>query len=173
MYAKYLIKIQAIMIFAALLFMPLVGFCNDSAQDGKVKFVAFVFRVCAKGLVSVSDMEKLKYNAINKIDKMDKPGFHAWYMDFYEHVDTFPFFSEQYGLKENLSKDEAIEKIKKLDKQQLYLIIDSLPDIVISNEFKRRFFKKHEQEPNGNDTAKFFDSMGKWISEIKKKYLGE
>jgi formate dehydrogenase maturation protein FdhE len=188
---KYLFLILAIFVFVAILSMPLKAFCKDSAidnedasrvnnqskpqekEDNQTRLIALVFRISAKGLVSVSDMEKLKKTAIERIDKMDKSAFHARYMDFYEHVYDYPFFTVKYRLYKELSKDEAIEKIKKLDKQQAYLIIDSLPDIVISNEFKRRFFKKQEQIPNGNDMTKFFDSMGKWINEIKKKYLGQ
>jgi len=188
---KYLFLILAIFVFVAILSMPLKAFCKDSAidnedavrvnnqskpqekEDNQTRLIALVFRIFAKGLVSVSDMEKLKKTAIERIDKMDKSAFHSWYMDFYEHVYDYPFFTVKYGLYKELSKDEAIEKIKKLDKQQAYLIIDSLPDIVISNEFKRRFFKKQEQIPKGNDITKFFDSMGKWIDEIKKKYLGQ
>jgi hypothetical protein len=125
----------------------------------------------AKGFIAVVDVEKLKQNSVARINKMDEERFYARYMDFYEHLYDQPLFSETYGLREDLSREEAVEKIKTLDKPRMYAIIDSLPDVVINNEFKRYLFKNKKQAPQGTDPNSFWNSIGAWIDTIK--YLAQ
>lgn len=189
---KVFIKAILIAFLITILFSHNLGFCQKNLQPitpnnaidnsglqtaekdkAEYQIIGFAFRVLAKGFVSMADMEKLKINAINKINKMDEASFHARYMDFYEHIQDDQFFTGKFRLHKDMNKPEAIEKIKSLDKAKLSKIIDSVPDIVVANEFKRYLFKNNQEPPKSNDVKNIFDSFRRMMDEIKQKYLGK
>ncbi len=147
---------------------------QDTEKDNaEIKFIGFVFRILAKGLITAADIGQLKINSIDKINKMDEGSFHARYLDIYEHLHDCHFFTSNYGLRENMTREEAIEKIRLLDRQKMYAIVDALPDTVIANEFKRYLYKNKMETPKADEIEKFFEVIKKMLGEIKRKYLGE
>ena len=148
--------------------LPKAESSNESAQ---VKVIGYMFRALAKGLVATSDINSLKTSNIAKINKMSQENFHARYMDVYEHIYDCRFFTENYGLHEDMTKAEAIEKIRSLDKDKLYAIVDAVPDTLIASEFNRFMFKNKQEPPDPSDKKSFLDSLNKMVEYLKKKYL--
>lgn len=144
---------------------------EEDNEDVQTKMIALTFRVLAKAFISVSDTEALKEGAITRISKMGEERFRTRYADFYEHIYDRPVFTNKFGLYKDLTKEEAVVRIKALDKQRLYTFVDSLPDIVISNEFKRYLFKSNKEMPPGKDEDGLWDAVGRWIEAIKQKYV--
>ena len=144
---------------------------NERYYSAQTKIVAVSFKVLAKGFISTTDLERLKGNIINKILSMSDESFHARYMDIYEHVYDSSFFVNKYGLYEGLTRQEAISKVKSMDKAKLIAAIDALPDDLIYDEFHRFLFKNRQEAPDANNSKRLFDSLNKMIEYLKKKYL--
>jgi hypothetical protein len=142
---------------------------NDEGTQDKV--IAYTFRLLAKGFVAAVDLGKLKTGASTRISKMDDAYFRARYLDIYEHVYEQPLFTKTYGLDQDLTKAEAIAEIQGFDKPQLYALIDAVPDVVITNEFKRYLWKKKEELPKGDNPNNFIKTMSRMIDDFKRKYL--
>lgn len=147
------------------------GVYNDVTSKDTV--FAFIFKILAKAYISTADIEVLKKENINKINKMDEEGFHWLYLDFYEHISKVSFINVNYGLNEDISKEEAVSKIKLLDKQKLYAIIDSLPNEIIISEFKRYLSNNNRQVPQIDSVSQVRQSLGQMIESIKNKYIGK
>jgi hypothetical protein len=141
---------------------------NESAQ---VKIIGYTFRLLAKGIVAASDINSLKAKNMEKLNKMSRESFHARYLDIYEHLYEVPFFTKNYGLNKDTTKEEVMEKIKGLDKDKLYAAVDALPDTLIANEFNRFMFKNKQAVPNSADKKGFLDSLNQMLDYLKKKYL--
>jgi hypothetical protein len=92
-------------------------------------------------------------------------------MDFYEHISKSPYFTDTFGLKKDMLRAEAIEKVRSLDKNKLYATIDALPDKLISDEFKRFLFKNKQEFPGKNNISGVFNSLSQMFDNFKKKYL--
>ncbi|MBU1912038.1 MAG: hypothetical protein KKB22_00690 [Candidatus Omnitrophica bacterium] len=143
---------------------------KDSPKDA---IFAFIFKILAKAYVSTTDIEILKKENIDRINKMDEESFHWFYLDFYEHISKVSFININYGLNEDISKEGAVSKIKSLDKQKLYAIIDSLPNEIIIGEFKRYLSNNNKQVPQINSVSQVRQSLGQMIESIKNKYIGK
>jgi len=143
---------------------------NQSTQD---KVIASAFRIVAKAFVAAVDLDKLKDGMTARIDKTGDLYFHARYMDIYEHIYEQPFFTQTWGLRQDLTKEEAMAIIRSFDKPKLYALIDAIPDIVITNEFKRYLWKRKEALPTGSDPENFSQAIGRMIDDFKRKYLSE
>jgi len=143
---------------------------KDSPKDA---VFAFIFKILAKAYVSTTDIEVLKKEKIDRINKMDEESFHWFYLDFYEHISKSSFININYELNEDISKEEAVSKIKSLDKQKLYAIIDSLPNEIIISEFKRYLSKNNKQVPQIDSVSQVRQSLSQMIESIKNKYTGK
>ena len=148
-----------------------VTLAAEKGPDAQDRVIAYSFRVLAKGFVAATDLEKLKKGMIARIEKMDDAYFNARYLDIYEHVYEQPAFTKAYGLHAGLTKSEAIAQISTFDKPKAYSLIDAVPDIVITNEFKRYVWKKSETMPKGSSPDSFVQLMTRMINDFKHKYL--
>lgn len=147
--------------------------CGSRKDSPKDAVFAFIFKILAKAYVSTMDIEALKKENIDSINKMDEESFHLFYLDFYEHISKVSFININYGLNEDISKEEAVSKIKSLDKQKLYAIIDSLPNEIIISEFKRYLSNNNKQAPQIDNASQVRQSLGQMIESIKNKYIGK
>jgi hypothetical protein len=143
----------------------------EHSDDTRDTLIAVVFRIVAKGFVAAVDLDKLKQGMAARISKTDEAYFHARYMDVYEHVREQPLFTRAYGLQSDLTRAQAIAELQSYDKPKLYAFIDAVPDVVITNEFKRYLWKKKEQVPSGNSVDNFFKAAAGMIDDFKRKYL--
>lgn len=145
---------------------------NNSTDAGsQERLIGFIFKVLAKGLVAAADLEVLKTKNTDKINKMSEEDFHVRYRDFYEHFSSNRVFTDKYGFHDNMTKAEAIEFIRIMDKDKICVIIDALPDVFIANEFKRHLFKNKQAVPASDNKNVFGDRMNEMIAEVKDKYL--
>lgn len=135
------------------------------------RFLGLIFKITAKGVLFSYDVDKLKVESINKINKMSQEAFGARYLDFYEHIVEFRQFCKQFGLTEFMSKESAIALIRTMDKQKINEMIDAFPDELIAREFKRYVFKNKKTAPNLNDAGELWEMFGRMIQGLKKKYL--
>lgn len=121
------------------------------------RLIGSTFKMSGKLFVSTISIEKLKIDNINKLDKMDQEKFRKRYLEVYRVIKDCPILTARYKINEDLTKEQAIAKIKLLDKKQLYDAIDSIPDSVIAGLFKDYLRKK------GSDIR-----QGKLIEQVKQ-----
>ena len=149
-----------------------VSRANNSEDDEvEAKFISYIFKVLAKGIIVTTDLDTLKTKCIAKIDKMSEEDFRLRYQDFYEHFSNNRVSTQAYGFHNDMTKTEAIELLKSLNKDKISAIIDALPDIFIANEFKRYSFKNKLAVPDSNNTTALLDRLKKMITYLKDKYL--
>lgn len=119
--------------------------------------IASTFKILAKLFVATVDTKKLKKDNIKKINKMDEEKFSKRYVEVYKVIKYCPVLMARYQVNEDMTKKQAIAKIKLLDKKQLYDAIDLIPDSVIAGLFKEYLHKK------GQDIR-----QGKLIEQVKQ-----
>lgn len=122
--------------------------CAQENQDARMedKIIASTFKNIAKAYVEVSDIQQLKKNNIEKMEKMDEDRFRTRYAKYYEAIRALPpGIKGAYGINEEMNKQQVIEKIKSLNKNEICVLIDAVPDEIIAQRFKEYLIVKKKK----------------------------
>jgi uncharacterized protein with NAD-binding domain and iron-sulfur cluster len=160
----------------ALLFLNLC-FQNSLFAQEKVsvedRIIGSTLKGLARAFVAIVDMDTLKKNNIDKLNKMSEAKFSKQYAKVYEVIKDLPDkFKNDYGVAAAMSKAQAIKNIKLLNKEKTYKIIDSIPDTIIAKQFKRYLEEKKQAIQKSNTVEqikKFWNRMLSRIDLLSKK----
>jgi len=166
-------------IFTVILLL-ITGLCFQSylfAQE-KVgtedKVIGSTFKILAKAFILMADMDKLKKNNIEKLNKMGEEKFEKRYAKVYEVIKDLPSeLKVSHGITEDMSKEQAIKNIASFDKKSIYETIDSVPDKIIATQFRQYLNEKKQEIQKSNlleQINKFWSKMiGKVNMPISQK----
>jgi len=107
--------------------------------------IGSTFKTLAKTFTATVDIDKLKKYNIERLKKSDENKFRRQYLKVYNTVKDCPWIIGRYGLTQDLSKAEAIDKINSLDKKKIYQTINAVPNSFIADQFKSYLAKKEEE----------------------------
>lgn len=106
------------------------------AQKAKELLVGQTVKIFAKGYIAVTDIDKAKQTNVAKLQKMDDQEFKKKYAAIYRDMNGLsPETKAAYGINDKMDRSTAIEKIRSATKDDLYTIIDSIPDAFITKHF--------------------------------------
>lgn len=119
---------------------------KTDAQKTKEALVGMAVKSIAKGYIATADLEKLKETNIAKIENMDDKEFKTKYRKIYTELNEIPEdVRNDYGFTEDMEKKTAIEQMRSATKNDLYRIIDSIPDSYIKKHFDAYIAEKHKR----------------------------
>lgn len=130
--------------------------------------IGSTFKTLAKAFVATADINKLKEDNIKKLEEMDDKTFSEHYLEIYDIIKTRPALTVDYGLPEGMTRLEAIEKIRALDKKELYQAIDAIPNSLIAAQFRAYLNEKKEAIQQSNlvrQIQQFWDKMIRKVRE--------
>jgi len=138
---------------AAIIFSAVIARAQQAEKEsfGEAA-VGTTLKVMAKAYVTTMDLKKLKKRHTERIEKMDEQSFQAAYNNTLTIVRYSPKLRSDFGLADDLGREEALERLRKLDKKTLCRMIDAVPDKVLIAKFKA-FSSRHSDELAGKDTA--------------------
>ncbi|MCU0651411.1 MAG: hypothetical protein MUC39_00490 [Candidatus Omnitrophica bacterium] len=109
------------------------------------KVIGSTFKSLARAFVAVSDIDKLKANNIRRLEKLNDTKFKKQLAKVYPVLQDLPqTLKAQYGVKEDMSREQVIKNIESLDKKKIYGIIEAVPDATITRLFKEELVKTKE-----------------------------
>jgi len=128
------------------------------------KVVGMTFRAVMRVCIMASDIDKLRKNNAVKVNEMSDEDFIAKRARVYDLVKDLPeSIKKDYAISPDITRQEVVKGIEKLDKKRLYTIIDALPDQALARMFKKARGKK--AATSGPDEANsFWESMADRIS---------
>jgi hypothetical protein len=138
---------------------------NTNTADA---IIGSTFKTLAKAFVVTANIEKLKKDNVDKLKKKNNDKFRAQYAKFYAILENSPSLRARYGLVENMTKDEAVAKIKSLDKKKIYAAIDDIPNKLIADQFRLYLGRKKQEMQNSNMVVQIRQT---WERIIKKAYI--
>jgi len=119
-----------------------------SAED---RIAGSTFKTLAKAFVAITDVNKLKKNNIDRLNKMNEEKFKKRYAGVYQVIKDLPAeLKVSYGITEAMTKEQVIKNIESLDKKKIYEMIDSIPDAIITNQFKQYLGEKKQEIQKSN-----------------------
>ncbi|MFA5089939.1 MAG: hypothetical protein WC510_02745 [Candidatus Omnitrophota bacterium] len=130
------------------------------------KVIAGTFKSLAKAFLLGVDMEKIKKDNIAVLNKMDDEKFLRRYAKIYSVIKDCPFIVRRYGIREDMTREEAIYKIRDLNKKEAYKIIDSIPDRVIALEFRKYLSEKRRQIGSSSLVAQINAAWAKFTRAV-------
>jgi len=131
------------------------------------KIIGSTFKALAKAFIVIADINKLKKNGIDKLNKMDEEKFQRRYAKVYEVIKDLPFrLKVSYGVTEHMTKEQAIKNIESLDKKKIYEIIDLVPDTIIANNFKQYLNKRKQVTQKSNIVEQINKFWNKMLEKI-------
>ncbi|MDO8662992.1 MAG: hypothetical protein Q7K98_07240 [Candidatus Omnitrophota bacterium] len=144
-----MLKQVGLLLILNLCFQGLI-FAEEKAkmEDG---IIGSTFKVLAKTFVSVADINKIKKNNIDRLNKMKEEKFKKRYAEVYKVIKDLPVeLKIRYGITETMTKEQAIRNIESPDKKIIYEMINSIPDAIIANQFKQYLSGKKQEIQKSN-----------------------
>lgn len=118
-------------------------------EDFADKIIGSTFKLLAKSFVAVVNIAELKKYNIKKINKMDDEKFRKHYRNAYLIIKDLPeWIKTQYGVAENMSREQAIQNTASLNKKDIYKILDAIPNRFIADKF-RIYLRETKEEIEG------------------------
>jgi len=106
------------------------------------KVISSTLKNLAKAFVMVIDLRSLKVTYIKKLEKMDDSKFLKKYAKTYPYIMNLPdYIKMRYGVANEMTREQAVENLKTIDKDEMYELIECIPDAVVADNF-RSYFKK-------------------------------
>jgi hypothetical protein len=130
--------------------------------------IGAAFKTLSKALISATDLEKLKQENIKKIKGMDEEKFRSRYSDYFNIINQAPLLQSKYRLSKDMTRQQAIERLKGLDKKELCDMVDSVPDSVIAQEFNKNV-EKYKSKVENQDFSQKIDYI--W-GRVREKITG-
>lgn len=161
--------LQAVLFSCLNLYNQPLIFAQDkpSPQD---KIIGTSFKILANGFVKAVDIEKVKYDNIAKLKKMDEDKFKRRYAKVYADLGGLPQeFLISYGLKEQMTKEACIRIIASLDKQAMHKIINAVPDEFIASCFREYLRSKKQDIQNSTIARQISVFWNKLTAKIEAK----
>jgi shikimate dehydrogenase len=120
---------------------------NVTLED---KIIGTTFKNLAKAYIAMLDIKKFKESKIAELNRMDTAKFREHYAKTFGLIKECPLLNAKFGIDENLTRQEAVSKLNSLDKKEMYEIVDSIPDTVVTNQFKMYLDRQKEEIKNKN-----------------------
>jgi len=111
---------------------------SDKLNAKKINFIGMGFKSLAKSFILCNDLGKLKSKYIVKLKSMNQEKFKMRYLKIYNVLKELPLeVREKNGINADMTKEQVIAKLGKLNKRELYDIVDEVPNELIYRLFER------------------------------------
>ena len=101
------------------------------------KVISTTIKSVVKGVVALTNLEKVKKKIVYKLDRMDKEEFRVRYTKFYKLIKDLPRdIKTKYKVTPHMSKYQMTKNIKSATKKEIYRIINRIPDKTVAELFK-------------------------------------
>jgi len=156
------ILLKAFFVLSLFLYSATSLFAEERV-DFKDKLIASTFKTLAKTFVSTVDLDNLKRDNIRRINKMNEAKFRKKFTEIYAIIKDLPISIKlEYGIREDMTKEQVVKEIGSLNKAAIYRLIDQIPDTFITSQF-RNYLVRGKQEIQQNNLAaqisKVWDKM--------------
>ena len=156
--------IAAFLIFIFPLFLPLKVYADNPNNFGDYA-IASSIKTMAKAYVQTADLEKLKAKHLKSLSRMTELRFHRHYAQIYNFLKGIPLsVREEYGLKQDMTKEEALKEIRRVDKNDLFSIINVIPDEVIVKAVRNYLHQAYK-----SDSQNAFEQINSLWKKILQK----
>jgi hypothetical protein len=113
--------------------------------------IGLSIKTFARAYVALEDIDALKLRSIAKLKKLSEEKFQARYAKVYDILKDLPeHLLKELGILEYMTKTQAMEMIKLVDKKKIYFVIDAIPDAILAREFHKYVFLNQPQMKNKN-----------------------
>lgn len=133
------------------------------------KLIGSSFKTLARAFLATANIEKLKKDNIDKLNRKDEEKFRKQYVKVYRVARKCPVVTQRYGLAKELTKEEAIEKIKNIKKKDLYDALNDIPDKVIADQFRQYFSERKQAVEESNIAVQVNQLWSKMMDSITGK----
>jgi len=162
---KFIAVSLVVTLFLIGLVNPAISAAAEKASDA---IIGSTFKTLAKAFIATADIDKLKQINVYKLAKKDDAKFRTQYAKIYLVLKQCPAIVSKYGLTEDLTKKQAIEKLKSLNKEDMYWALKSVPNRVIADEFRKYILDEKQALKNSNVVEKVKQV---WNRMIEKAYF--
>ena len=145
---------------------------DDSLDKNRTRemIIGQTVKVFAKGYIAMAGIDRAKKSSIARLEKMDDREFSIRYAALYSEMQNFPQdLKTAYGIDEKMDRATAIKKIQSAGKNDLFTIIDAIPDAFISSHFDNFLGTKSADAKKALSPREL---MRFW-SDVRKKIEGE
>lgn len=140
---------------AGLAFVLSVPVCAVPAHAGQKlnvqdQLIASSLKTTAKAYVVSMDLEKVKQKHLVPISRMNEAEFKARYFEMFEIIRRSPRLWNEFGIRPEMTPDQASAKISKLSKKQICGIIDAIDDAAVAAKFHEYLDNRNQGVDNEN-----------------------
>lgn len=103
----------------------------------KTKAVGLAVKTCIKAYIANSDFQSLKKEKMAAINRKPAPQFETDYNQDWAVLKKCPDLVSKYRLRQNMTKQEALKIISRLNRDDCIKAVDNIPDEVIVEQFNK------------------------------------
>ncbi len=149
-------------ILSILLILPTISFASQTPTL-KEFLVAGSIKNLAKVFIHACNLSNLKIKHIKSLTKLDDAKFRKRYDSAYKIIKDVPLeLRLKYGLREDLTKQEAIQLVERVTKEDLLYIVNAVPnDMIVKN------IRSHSKDiPNQNMDSQINATWGRIMQRV-------
>lgn len=159
------LRIGSIVLSVAVILMISTGVSGKDRDFTRDWLIGFSVKNTAKAYVAVSDFERLKQTNTERLSRMTTDEYRARYARFYSHLSDLPqSLKMAYGIVPSLDRGGAVKRIESMRKEDLYHLIDRIPD-----EFITRRFDQYCNQPHGSGKRFSLEKVLEFWNTIRKQ----
>jgi hypothetical protein len=136
------LAMKAMRVFLIMLAAIGLGCASAHAQTAQDRLISGTFKTLAKTYIATTDFNALKKNTITRLQQLDTDSFHERYPNTLQLIDDAPVLTKQFGLRSDMSREQAVAFIRSLDKKKASAVIDAVPDQVVARRVMQNFSQK-------------------------------
>lgn len=150
-----------------LIILAAIGLCCASAhaQTAQDRLISVTFKTLAKTYIATTDFNALKNNTVTRLQQLDTDGFYERYPNTLQFIDDAPVLTKQFGLRSDMSCEQAVAFIRSLDKKKVSAMIDAVPDQVVARHIMQSF----SQEANSAKSKNVMDRVRQAWTDIQSR----
>lgn len=145
----------------------------DTAPTLEDKAIGSVLKSLARAFTAMADLDRLKKDNIAKIKRMDEEKFKKRRDNICDALKDMPDeIKNKHKLSREMGKETVIKEIQSLDKAEIYRIIDSAPDKMLSGMFKQHLARAKQKIQSSSlvvQVRKFWDNLIKKMSVTPRR----
>jgi hypothetical protein len=141
---------KCLLILLLIFFNPRQIFPQENPGIDEI-LIGATFKALAKVFVLNTDIDKLKKDTIDKLNKMDNDKFRKRCAKVYGSIkDLADFLKVKFGIAQYMPKGRIIKDIESLSKKEICETIDSIPNRIIVREFYKYLKEKKVEALESN-----------------------
>ncbi|MGE5279812.1 MAG: hypothetical protein ACM3L6_03600 [Deltaproteobacteria bacterium] len=132
--------------------------------------IAGTFKTLARTFIAFLNLETLRQRQTKKLSRMSDEKFRGKFGKIYLYLKHMPDYVKlRYGIAPDFSREQALKNLAVITKEDMYDIVDAIPDSVIADSFQRLLRREGRETQDKDGLVKNINRVWSGMQEKAMK----